>query len=184
MRDRNARHRSDDSILAVVKRALADREGSSAARIRLLMFTYPDRARAGQFLQMLVKTGEAVKVEARTPGARRPQERYFASAAFAAEWKSIPHEPHHGKTTKAMTAKRETPKKHRHVNCRALTVVKPQAKPAPTAPLATTAADFSRAKVTVCPSGLDHRHTFTGTPGRHVDSSQCRPWAAAAVGAV
>ena len=45
-------------------------------------------------------------------------------------------------------------------------------------------ADDSRAKVTVCPSGLDHRHTFTGTPGRHVDSSQCRPWAAAAVGAV
>jgi acrylyl-CoA reductase (NADPH) len=35
---------------------------------------------------------------------------------------------------------------------------------------------------TVCPHGIDHRHTFTGTPGRWVDSSQCRPWAAAVRG--
>ena len=25
-----------------------------------------------------------------------------------------------------------------------------------------------------------HRYAFTGTPGRHVDSSECRPWAKAA----
>lgn len=30
----------------------------------------------------------------------------------------------------------------------------------------------------VVPHKEDHRHTFTGTPGRWVDSSQCRPWAA------
>lgn len=35
---------------------------------------------------------------------------------------------------------------------------------------------------TIVPHGIDHRHTFTGTPGRWVDSSECRPWAAAVRG--
>jgi hypothetical protein len=30
----------------------------------------------------------------------------------------------------------------------------------------------------VIPHAEDHRHTFIGEPGRWVDSSQCRPWAA------
>lgn len=40
-------------------------------------------------------------------------------------------------------------------------------------------ADFSRARHQKCKSGKDHRHTFDGEPGRHVDATQARPWARA-----
>lgn len=166
-RDRNARHRTDESILAAVKRTLARKNGASAAEVRVLMYTHPDRSRAGQLLQLLVKTGEAVKAMQKTAGARRPQERYFASAECAAGWKAIPCEPSRRKTTEKHDAQRAKLK-----GAWASKPVRAYDKLDPAAPV------VCNVQPTICPHGIDHRHTFTGTPGRWIDSSQCRPWAA------
>jgi hypothetical protein len=55
-------------------------------------------------------------------------------------------------------------------------------KPEPTEPRITSAT-----KVTLCPSGQDHRYTVHELPKGHrsvLDPRECRAWAASAVGAI
>lgn len=177
MRDRNARHRPDDSILDAIKRTLARKAGASAHEIRGLMYTHPDRDRARALLQQLVRTGEAIKATKLTSSAGRPQERYYASPEHAAAWGQIQPATRARQTTKAMQAQRETlkvrPVKEPKTPARAHKVV----QLAPDAP-----ADFSRAKVirTETPRG---RFEPDGPVPRIADSRDCRPWVLHAVGA-
>lgn len=165
IRDRTKRSRSDDSIIGVCKRKLAKKGGCTCTEIRTLVNTNPDRAFAMKFLYDMVAAGSVVKIEQKS--LRHVKTLYFVSNALAEEWAATPHEKGGRKTTPAMEAQRDSLRSARSLGHQTLD----KAAPA-----------VCNVKPTVIPTGMDFRHTFVGTPGRHVDSSQCRPWAAAVRG--
>lgn len=162
IRDRTQRSRSDDSIIGVCKRKLAKKGGATSNEIRTLVNTNPDRAFAMQFLHDMLAAGKVLKVEQKS--LRTVKTLYFASPAVSEEWAATPNLLGWRRTSSAIEAQREAMKSPRSLGHQTLD------KDAPA---------VCAVKPTVIPTGRDYRHTFTGTPGRHVDSSQCRPWAAA-----
>lgn len=95
-------------------------------------------------------------------------------AGFRCRWYATEHAPRNASSANpgdARTQQREALKTHRAVR-----------GPRSYDKLDAAAPVVCNVQPTVVPHGVDHRHTFVGTPGRWVDSSQCRPWAAAVRG--
>jgi hypothetical protein len=203
-RDRNERRYCDDEIRALILTQAAPPIGASKVLIKDRLYSYADRATVGVLISQMVRAGELVSASyTRGSGAGKPSVRAFvdkrhaeafaagqgvgtravvkpsAAAKVANQAPTFPRlhdmlDPMSSSRGPALTLLRKPGSSVRKADTLSLD------RPPVVEPVFTAAT-----KLTLCPSGADHRYTVRALPPGYVsrlDARECRAWASAAAG--
>jgi hypothetical protein len=204
-RDRHERHYSDDAIRALILKQASTHIGASKVLLKDRLYSYADREAVGVLIGHMVRAGELISASyTRGSGAGKPSIRAFvdkrhadafaagqgvgtravvkpsAAAKVASQAPKFPRlhdmlDPLGSSRGPALSLLRKPGSNVRKADMLVL-------HPPPAVEPVFTAAT----KLTLCPSGADHRYTVRELPPGYVsrlDARECRAWASAAAGA-